>query len=66
MQTQSDLPDGVIVTRTNRVLLVEDDNITNEVIQFYLKDHYIVDIAITEQQAISYLKLINTLLFCSI
>ncbi len=39
-----------------RILLVEDDLITNEVIQFYLKDNFIVDIALTEQQALGYIK----------
>ncbi|MBK7632400.1 MAG: response regulator [Ignavibacteriales bacterium] len=39
-----------------RILLVEDDPITNEVIQFYLKNDYLVDIAVTEQQALSFIK----------
>lgn len=39
-----------------RILLVEDDLITNEVIQFYLKDDFIVDVALTEQQALGYIK----------
>lgn len=39
-----------------RILLVEDDPITNEVVQVYLKKKYFVDIALTEQQAISLIK----------
>jgi|WetSurMetagenome_2_1015567.scaffolds.fasta_scaffold55970_2 CheY-like chemotaxis protein len=39
-----------------RILLVEDDLITNEVIQFYLKNDFIVDVALTEQQASGYIK----------
>ncbi len=39
-----------------RVLIVEDDPITNEVIQFYLKHDYIVDVSVTEQQALGLLK----------
>ena len=38
------------------ILIVEDDPITNEVIQFYLKNDYLVDIAVTEQQALGFLK----------
>lgn len=39
-----------------RILLVEDDPITNEVVQVYLRKKYIVDIALTEQQAINLIK----------
>jgi two-component system cell cycle response regulator DivK len=39
-----------------RVLIVEDDPITNEVIQFYLKNQYLVDVAVTEQQALGFIK----------
>ena len=39
-----------------RVLIVEDDPITNEVIQFYLKHDYVVDVSVTEQQALGFLK----------
>lgn len=39
-----------------RILLVEDDLITNEVVQFYLRDDYIVDVALTEQQALGHIQ----------
>lgn len=39
-----------------RILIVEDDPITNEVIQFYLKNEYLVDVAVTEQQALAFIK----------
>jgi two-component system cell cycle response regulator DivK len=38
-----------------RILLVEDDSITNEVIQFYLKNDFFVDVALSEEQALSYI-----------
>ena len=43
-------------TEKKRILIVEDDSITNEVIQFYLKNDFIADIALTEQQALGYLR----------
>jgi CheY-like chemotaxis protein len=39
-----------------RILLVEDDAITNEVIKVYLNNDFVVDIAVTEQQAMSFIR----------
>jgi CheY-like chemotaxis protein len=44
-------------TEKLRILLVEDDLITNEVVCFYLKDDFLVDVALSEQQAIEQLKI---------
>ncbi|HMN23749.1 MAG: response regulator [Ignavibacteriaceae bacterium] len=58
MQAEADHPalNSEQTIEKPRVLIVEDDPITNEVIQFYLKNDYLVDIAITEQQALGFLK----------
>ena len=59
MQTEADrsaASNNVDKIEKRRILLVEDDPITNEVIQFYLKKDFTVDIALTEQQALGYLK----------
>ncbi len=56
MQTEESFQNNKHSAEKPRILLVEDDPITNEVIQFYLKQDYLVDVAITEQQALGFLK----------
>jgi two-component system, cell cycle response regulator DivK len=58
MQTEADYSasNPEQIPEKPQILLVEDDPITNEVIQFYLKNDYLVDVAVTEQQALGFIK----------
>lgn len=55
-EAKTDIFNKGYTTDKPRILLVEDDLITNEVVQFYLKDDYIVDVALTEHQASDHIK----------
>lgn len=55
-EAKTDIFNKGYTTDKPRILLVEDDLITNEVIQFYLKNDFIVDIALDEQQASGQMK----------
>jgi two-component system cell cycle response regulator DivK len=58
MQTEikNDISNKEHITGMPRILLVEDEPITNEVICFYLKNDFIVDVATTELQALGFIK----------